>query len=206
MKTQIEFARNGIITPQMEVVAEDENLTPEFIRDGIAKGQIVIPYNNVRKPLAVGIGAGLRTKVNASIGTSSDIIDIDTEILKAQAAQNNGADTLMELSVGGNLDEIRRRIIESVELPVGNVPLYQAFCEAVRKYNDPTKLDEELLFDLIEKQCADGMAFMAIHCGINLYTLERLEKQGYRYGGLVSKGGSFMVKWMIKNKKEKSSL
>jgi 5-hydroxybenzimidazole synthase len=85
---------------------------------------------------------------------------------------------------------------------VGNVPLYQAFCMATDKYGDPNKLDEEMLFDLIEQQCADGIAFMAIHCGINLYTIERLEKQGYRYGGLVSKGGASMVAWMKKNKKE----
>ena len=87
-------------------------------------------------------------------------------------------------------------------LPVGNVPLYQAFCEATRRYGDPNKLDEEMLFDLIEKQCADGISFMAIHCGINLYTIERLERQGYRYGGLVSKGGTSMVAWMQKHKRE----
>jgi len=89
-----------------------------------------------------------------------------------------------------------------VDLPVGNVPLYQAFCEAARKYGDPNKLDEEMLFDIIEQQCEDGMAFMAVHCGINLYTIERLRKQGYRYGGLVSKGGVSMVAWMMANKRE----
>jgi phosphomethylpyrimidine synthase len=85
---------------------------------------------------------------------------------------------------------------------VGNVPLYQAFCEAARKYGDPNRLDPEELFDLIERQCADGIAFMAVHCGINLYTIERLRKQGYRYGGLVSKGGVSMVAWMLSNKRE----
>ena len=96
----------------------------------------------------------------------------------------------------------RRRVIAAVDLPVGNVPLYQAFCEAKRKYGDVDKLDEELLFDLIERQCADGMAFMAVHCGINWLSIERLRKQGYRYGGLVSKGGASMVRWMINNKKD----
>ena len=202
MSTQIEFARQGIITAQMQTVADDEQVTAEFVRQMIAAGKIVIPWNHNRQPKAVGIGKGLRTKVNASIGTSSDIVDYAAEIGKARAAAKAGADTLMELSVGGDLDRIRREVIGAVDLPVGNVPLYQAFCEAARKYGDPNKLDEEMLFDLIEQQCADGMAFMAVHCGINLYTIERLRIQGYRYGGLVSKGGVSMVAWMMANGRE----
>jgi len=201
--TQIEQARRGIVTPQMNTVALDEQLEPEYIRRMVAEGKIVIPWNNVRKPSKIaGIGKGLRTKVNASIGTSSDIVDYQAEVRKALAAQESGADTLMELSVGGDLDRVRREVIAAVDLPVGNVPLYQAFCEAARKYGDPNKLDEEMLFDIIEQQCADGMAFMAVHCGINLYTIERLRKQGYRYGGLVSKGGVSMVAWMLANGRE----
>ncbi|MBP1728754.1 MAG: thiC-2 [Deltaproteobacteria bacterium] len=203
MKTQIEFARSGIITPQMKTVAFDEGIEAEYIRRMVAAGKIVIPWNHVRKPARIaGIGKGLRTKVNASIGTSSDIVDYQAEVRKALAAQESGADTLMELSVGGDLDRVRREVIAAVDLPVGNVPLYQAFCEAARKYGDPNRLDEELLFDLIEQQCADGMAFMAVHCGINLYTIERLRNQGYRYGGLVSKGGVSMVAWMLANNRE----
>lgn len=202
MQTQIELARQGIVSTQMASVARDEELSAEFIRQMVAEGKIVIPWNHGRKPKPVGIGKGLRTKVNASIGTSSDIVDYGAEIRKAQAAQAAGADTLMELSVGGDLDRVRREVIAAVDLPVGNVPLYQAFCEAARKYGDPNKLDEEMLFDIIEQQCADGMAFMAVHCGINLYTIERLRKQGYRYGGLVSKGGVSMVAWMLANKRE----
>ncbi len=202
MRTQIELAREGIISTQMATVAKDEGFLPEYVRQMVAEGKIVIPWNHGRKPKAVGIGKGLRTKVNASIGTSSDIVDYAAEVRKAKAAQESGADTLMELSVGGDLDRVRREVIAAVDLPVGNVPLYQAFCEAARKYGDPNKLDEEMLFDLIEKQCADGMAFMAVHCGINLYTIERLRKQGYRYGGLVSKGGVSMVAWMLANNRE----
>ncbi len=202
-QTQIEQARQGIITPQMQTVAIDEQLTPEYIRQMVAEGKIVIPWNHGRRPSKIaGIGKGLRTKVNASIGTSSDIVDYSAEVRKAIAAQESGADTLMELSVGGDLDRVRREVIAAIDLPVGNVPLYQAFCEAARKYGDPNKLDEEMLFDIIEQQCADGMAFMAVHCGINLYTIERLRKQGYRYGGLVSKGGVSMVAWMLANGRE----
>ncbi len=202
MLTQIESAREGIITPQMAAVAAEEALSAEFVRSMVAEGKIVIPWNHSRLPTATGIGAGLRTKVNASIGTSSDIIDYQAEVAKARAAVESGADTLMELSVGGDLDRVRREVIACVDLPVGNVPLYQAFCEAARKYGDPNRLDPEELFDLIERQCADGIAFMAVHCGINLSTIERLRKQGYRYGGLVSKGGVSMVAWMLSNKRE----
>ena len=202
MKTQIELAREGVITPQMATVAADEGVTAEYVREKVAQGRIVIPWNRIRNPRVAGIGEGMRTKVNASIGTSSDIIDYAGEVRKGFAAMESGADTLMELSVGGDLDRVRREVIAAVELPVGNVPLYQAFCEAARKYGDPNKLDDEMLFDIIERQCADGMSFMAVHCGINLYTLERLRKQGYRYGGLVSKGGVSMAAWMIANGRE----
>lgn len=202
MTTQIEYARNGVVTDQMKSVAVQENLSIDYIKTMVAQGKIVIPWNNKREPKAVGVGKGLRTKVNASIGTSSDIIDYAAEVRKAKIAVAAGTDTLMELSVGGDLDRVRREVIAAVDVPVGNVPLYQAFCEAGRKYGNPNKLDEEMLFDLIEQQCADGIAFMAIHCGINLYTIERLRKQGYRYGGLVSKGGVSMVAWMLANNRE----
>lgn len=202
LETQIEQARKGTVTAQMQAVAAEENIPVETIRVEVASGRIVIPWNHNRKPKAVGIGKGLRTKINASIGTSSDIVDYDAEVSKALAAEAAGADTLMELSVGGDLDRVRREVIAAVDLPVGNVPLYQAFCEAARKYGDPNKLDEEMLFDIIEQQCEEGMAFMAVHCGINLYTIERLRRQGYRYGGLVSKGGVSMVAWMLANNRE----
>ncbi len=203
MTTQIEYAKQGIITDEMRTVAEEEGLHKDLIREYVAKGEIVIPCNSNRKHQKVtGIGTGLRTKVNASIGTSSDICDLSLEIEKAKAAEEEGADTLMELSADGDLDAIRTNVLANTNLPVGNVPLYQAFKETIRKYRNPAKLDPEYLFDLIEKQLEDGLSFMAIHCGINQYTIERLRKQGYRYGGLVSKGGTYMVAWMDINKKE----
>ena len=203
MKTQIELAREGIVTQQMGQVAKDENYPAEQIRKCVAEGTIVIPCNPIRPDQKVcGIGKGLRTKVNASIGTSSDISDVQLEMRKAKIAEEEKADTLMELSTGGDLDAIRRAIIGNTNLPVGNVPLYQAFAEASRKYHNPNKLDPEYLFELIERQLADGMSFMAIHCGINQFSVERLRKQGFRYGGLVSKGGTFMVSWMEYNNRE----
>jgi len=203
MKTQIELARQNIVTPQMDQVARDEGLPPELIRARVARGEIVIAGNPARpQQKVVGIGMGLRTKVNASIGTSSDICDLEAEIRKAKIAEEEGADTLMELSAGGDLDRIRRAVLAHTNLPVGNVPLYQAFKETARKYKNPAKLDPEYLFELIERQLADGLSFMAIHCGINQYTIERLRKQGFRYGGLASKGGTFMVAWMDATGKE----
>ncbi len=203
MKTQLELAREGIITKPMLKVAEMEGFSPEIIKNRVASGEIVIA-NNPRRPnqKIVGIGKGLRTKVNASIGTSSDICNVELECAKARAAEEEGADTLMELSADGDLDAIRQAVLASTNLPVGNVPLYQAFKETTREHANPGKLDPEYLFDLIEQQLDDGMSFMAIHCGINQYTIERLRKQGYRYGGLVSKGGTFMVAWMDINGRE----
>jgi phosphomethylpyrimidine synthase len=203
METQIERARQGIITSEMAKVATEEGLEAPWICERVAEGRIVIPANPKRpNQKAVGIGFGLRTKVNASIGTSSDIADYELEVRKAKVAEEEKADTLMELSTGGKLDEVRRMVLEGCTLPVGNVPLYQAFSEASRKYHNPNKLDPEHLFDIIEKQLDDGISFMAIHCGINRYSIERLRNQGYRYGGLVSKGGTFMVSWMEYNNKE----
>jgi phosphomethylpyrimidine synthase len=203
MKTQIELARDGVVSEQMQTVANDEKMDALIIRERVANGQIVIPNNPFRKgQKVVGIGRGLSTKVNASIGTSSDICDIDLEVRKALAAEQEGADTLMELSAGGDLDAVRRAVLAATTRPVGNVPLYQAFKETTRKYQNPARLDPEYLFDLIEQQLADGLSFMAIHCGINQYTIRRLRKQGFRYGGLASKGGTFMVAWMDMNKKE----
>ena len=117
MKTQIELARQGIVSQQMAAVAAAEELTHDYVRQMVAEGKVVIPWNHVRRPKAVGIGKGLRTKVNASIGTSSDIIDYEAEVSKARAAQEAGADTLMELSVGGELDRVRREVIAARPLP-----------------------------------------------------------------------------------------
>ena len=202
LATQLEYAAKGQLTEEMKFICEQEDVAPEVLLDRIKQGQVVVLRGRFNEKRIVGIGKGLRTKVNASIGTSTDVCDIEHEKRKARIAEEQGADTLMELSAAGDLDLIRREVLSEVSLPVGNVPLYQAFCETIQKYKDPTRLDPEFLFDLIEKQCQDGIAFMAIHCGINLFTIERMQKQGYRYGGLCSKGGTLMIQWMMKNNKE----
>ncbi len=202
MKTQLDRAREGEITQEMKEAAVYDDVSPEFIRDGIANGHIVVYGNPQRKSRVVGIGQGLRTKINASIGTSPDIVDFDMEVEKAKVAEKAGADTLMELSTGGDLGEIRRRVLDSVGLMVGTVPLYQAAMETIQKKGSVVHMESDFLFEIIERQAQEGIGFMAIHCGINMITLERLRRQGYRYGGLVSRGGSFLTAWMNYNKKE----
>ena len=198
----IEDARAGRITAEMELVAKDEGVTTEFIRRGIAGGTIVIPVSPYRDVRFCGIGKGLRTKVNATVGTSSDIVDVEMEVAKARAAEEAGADTLMELSTGGDFFEIRKRVIENTSLSVGSVPLYQAFIEAIRKYGSGVDMTEDDLFQITEEQARLGTNFMAIHTGINRICIERIKRQGGRFGGLCSRGGAFMVAWMLHNDQE----
>lgn len=200
--TQIQRAAKGELTEEIRKTAMDEGLSPELVRSRVAAGQIVIPSNKNRESRVIGIGKGLRTKVNASIGTSTEIADISMEVEKARIAEKYGADTLMDLSVGGDISGIRKAVMDSIKLPVGTVPLYEAFAKAIEKYGSAVNMPEELLWEITEKQCAEGVTFMAIHCGINRKTVEMLRKQNYRYGGLVSKGGSYMVAWMEHNNKE----
>ncbi len=199
---QLHAAMAGEITAEIKEVALAEGLGAELIRQRVAAGQIVIARGRFNDKKVVGIGKGLSTKINASIGTSSDVCDIEHEKRKARIAEETGADTLMELSAAGDLDAVRRAVLHEVSLPVGNVPLYQAFCDTIKKTRNPAGLDPEYLFDLIERQCDEGIGFMAIHCGINRFSLERMQHQGYRYGGLCSKGGTLMIQWMLENKRE----
>ena len=199
--TIIEDAKKGLITEEMKVVAKSEGVTEDFIRRGIVGGHIVIPMTPYREVKLCGIGSGLRTKVNASIGTSSDIVNVEEELEKARQAELAGADTLMELSTGGDFLDIRRRVCEQSKLSVGSVPLYQAFIEAARNKGGVVFMDEDDLFKITEQQAKLGTNFMAIHTGINYETVKRLKNQG-RHGGLVSRGGAFMTAWMLHNEME----
>ncbi len=199
--TLIDRAKQGIITDEMMTVASDEGVTPEFICRGIANGQVVIPISPYRKTKPIGIGKGLKTKVNASVGTSSDIDDIALEVEKTKVAEASGADSLMELSTAGDFYEIRRRVIEATSLSVGSVPLYQAFIEAARDSGSIVDMREDDLFKVTEEQAKLGTNFMAIHTGINWITLDRLRAQG-RHAGLCSRGGALMSAWMAHNEKE----
>ncbi|MCL2475152.1 MAG: phosphomethylpyrimidine synthase ThiC [Chloroflexi bacterium] len=200
--TQLESARAGIITAQMAQVAADEGRSTEYIRQGVADGTIVIPANVNHKNLkATGVGLGLKTKVNANIGTSTDCGNIQSEEEKLQTAIEAGAHAVMDLSTGGNLTQIRRRIIEQSSVMIGTVPIYQAGCLAIEKYGAIIKMTEEDLFEAISEHCADGVDFITVHCGVTRQAVKRLKEQG-RITNITSRGGSIMAAWMELHDKE----
>ena len=200
--TQLEQARKGIITEAMERVARKENIDPEILRARVAEGTVVIPSNINHKHLdPVGIGKGLTIKVNANIGTSRDQADVADELSKLSAAIDSKADTVMDLSTGGDITKIRRAILQDLKLPIGTVPIYQATVETARDLGGVIHLTPDLLFEAVESQAEDGVDFMTIHCGVTLDALERLRFQG-RSTDIVSRGGAFLATWMLSNQKE----
>ena len=200
--TQLELAREGTISPQMSLVAQNEGVEVEFVRQGVAEGTIVIPANIKHTNLVpCGIGHGLKTKVNANIGTSPDFGTIDTELEKLRVAIACGADTVMDLSTGGDISAIRRAIITSSPLPIGTVPIYQAGIEAIARHGAIVKMTVDDLFSAIEKHARDGVDFMTVHCGVTQSAVDRLRQQG-RVADVVSRGGAFLIGWMLHNEQE----
>ena len=200
--TQLELARKGSLSPQMKRVAEKEGLDPEFIRQGVAAGTIVIPVNAGHSHVApCGIGRGLRTKVNANIGTSSEHGNIDTELEKARVSVEYGADTLMDLSTGGDIVAIRQAILAACPLPLGTVPIYQAAIEAIERRGAIVNMTADDLFAAIEQQAQDGVDFMTVHCGVTQRSLAQLSRQT-RLTNVVSRGGAFSIGWMLHHERE----
>lgn len=200
--TQLDYARKGVITPEMEVVARQEGINPERILEGLAEGTVVIPANNRRKKdRPVGIGKGLRIKVNANIGTSSDQADVNLELEKLKVCIEAQADTVMDLSTGGDLRAILKTLIAQSPLPLGTVPIYQAVVETVREKGGIIHLSADKIFEVIESQAQAGVDFITVHCGVTLGSLERLQRQG-RVTDIVSRGGAFLATWMVYHGKE----
>jgi phosphomethylpyrimidine synthase len=200
--TQMIKAKKGIVTKEMEVIAREEGISPEWVRDKIASGRIIIPANRKHKGVKIiGIGAGLRIKVNTNLGTSSDHINVEEELKKLQVAIQVGTDTVMDLSTGGDVDAIRKEIIRHSPVPVGTVPIYEAAIETVMKRKAFAKMRIGDLFEVIERQAEEGVDFMTVHCGVTRSSVERL-KRDHRLMGVVSRGGSFLVEWMIYNNQE----
>jgi len=200
--TQLEYARIGKITYEMESVADQEGLSPEYIRSGVADGSIVIPHNVKRKGVKpCGIGKGLRTKVNANLGTSPDQLSLENEMKKLEVAIKYGADTVMDLSTGGDLDEIRRCFLDKSPIVVGSVPIYSAAVSAVRNEKSIVEMTDDDIFYAIERHVSDGIDFITVHCGTTLEVLKRLQSQG-RVADVVSRGGAFLIEWMIYNEQE----
>jgi phosphomethylpyrimidine synthase len=200
--TQLEIARKGKISPEMKEVAAAEGRDAEYIRERVAKGTIVIPANTKHGNLKpCGVGEGLSTKVNANIGTSSDFGDIKTELAKLKVAADAGADSVMDLSTGGDIPAIRKAIIRGSDKLIGTVPLYQAGIGAIQKHGAIVKMTADDMFAAIEDSAKDGADFLTIHCGITQQAIARLKQQG-RVTDVVSRGGAFMVGWMLHNEME----
>jgi len=200
--TQLEKARAGVTTPEMKAVAEKEEVDIQWLMEKIARGRIVIPANvNHEGRQACGIGEGLAVKVNANIGTSSDKVDLDEELAKLKVSIEAGADTIMDLSTGGDIDLCRRKILEQSPIPVGTVPIYQAVVETLNQGEGLVHLTVDKIFEVIEKHVTDGVDFITVHCGLTLAALEQLKAQG-RVTDIVSRGGAFLTTWMLHHNRE----
>jgi phosphomethylpyrimidine synthase len=200
--TLIERVRSGSSVPEVEHVARDERVSVETVVNGLLDGTIVIPANPLHHGLKpCGVGKGLRTKVNANIGTSSDSCDIDLELRKLAVSAECGADAVMDLSTGGDITSIRRTLISSTELVFGTVPIYQAGIKAIDERGRLVDMTADDMFASVESHAQDGVDFMTIHCGVTQMTIERLRLQG-RLTNIVSRGGAFLTGWMLHNEQE----
>lgn len=200
--TQLEAAKAGRITPEMELVAEYEGISAEYIRDGIAAGHIVIPCNVNREMASPrGVGVGLKVKVNANIGTSADFPDMAPELEKLEAAIDAGADAVMDLSTGGDILGIRKEILKRSPVMIGTVPMYEAAVAAIDRKGSIVDMTADDLLTAIENQCKQGVDFITVHCGVNRESISRLQQQG-RLTDVVSRGGAFLTCWMLANEAE----
>jgi phosphomethylpyrimidine synthase len=199
MATQLEQARAGTITPEMEYVAQRELLEPALVRDEVARGRMVIPANRVHlagrlEPMAIGIAA--KTKINANIGNSAVTSDIAGELEKLHTAVHFGSDTVMDLSTGKDIDRIREAIIAASPVPIGTVPIYQMLEELGGEIED---MRPQHFLDMVEHQAQQGVDYMTVHCGV---LLEHLHLTMGRVTGIVSRGGSLIAKWMMTHRQQ----
>ncbi|HEX4148707.1 MAG TPA: phosphomethylpyrimidine synthase ThiC, partial [Pirellulales bacterium] len=197
--TQIEQARAGVITPEMEYVAQREQLEPESVRSEVARGRMVIPANRVHlaarlEPMAIGVAA--KTKINANIGNSAVTSDIEGELEKLHTAVHFGADTVMDLSTGKDIDRIRTAIIAASPVPIGTVPIYQMLEELGGTIED---MRPQHFLDMVEHQAQQGVDYMTVHSGV---LLEALPLTMNRITGIVSRGGSLIAKWMMAHRQQ----
>ncbi len=197
--TQMDAAKKGIVTPQMEIVADKEKMDPQRLRELVALGQVVIPANKNHARLdPEGVGTGLRTKINVNLGVSKECCDLDLELAKAHKAIELKAEAIMDLSCFGKTQTFRKRLIDSSSAMIGTVPMYDAvglLDKALKKIT----VDE--FFQVVETHAEDGVDFMTIHCGMNRATAERV-KRNKRLTNIVSRGGSLLFAWMEMNHQE----
>ncbi|MDP9401706.1 MAG: phosphomethylpyrimidine synthase ThiC [Actinomycetota bacterium] len=195
-RTQMHLARRGVVSPEMQRVAEREHLPGETVRDEVAAGRMIIPANlhhAALDPMAIGLRA--RVKINANIGNSPTTSSLDEEVAKLRLSERWGADTVMDLSTGKRIDETREAILAAACVPIGTVPIYQAL-ERVKAIED---LTAEILLEVIEHQARQGVDYMTIHAGVRL---EHLPLCQHRVTGIVSRGGGILARWMVAHRRE----
>ncbi len=199
--TQVELAKLNKISPEMRYVSKNEGMPLELLIARIKEGKIALIKNSKRKINPCAVGEGLRVKVNANIGTSKDSSNINKELRKMAVAIKCGADTVMDLSTGGDIKKIRKVILKNAAVPVGTVPIYEIAIMAAKKRGHISRIKAQDILEVLETQASDGVDFFTVHCGITQSVIERLRKQK-RLINIVSRGGSFLAEWMIVNKKE----
>lgn len=200
--TQLIFAKNNELTPEMEAVALKEEISTENLIKKVAEGKVVILKNIKHKNvIPTGVGEGLSVKINANIGTSNKKSSIQEEICKLRMVEKTGAHTVMDLSTGKNIDQTRREMITQSSIPIGTVPIYQAGVEAINYEESILELTKESIFEAVEKHCRDGADFITVHCGVTQNVVKTLQEQS-RITGIVSRGGSMLASWIAKHGKE----
>ena len=199
--TRIEMAKKGIVTDEVRLVAAAEGISPEQLSEDIAEGVSVIPINTNHKITPIGIGRMMRTKINANIGTSKDKISIESEMEKLEVLVKYGADAVMDLSTGGPIKELRSMMLKKSPVAVGTVPIYEAAVMSAEQKGAIAKMTADDLFAVIEAHAAEGVDFVTVHSGLTMRAVERLKSEG-RILDIVSRGGSFLLEWMIYNEKD----
>ncbi len=199
--TRIELAKKGIVTEEMAAVAVNEGISREKLAADIAEGATVIARNKIHDITPLGIGKGLRTKINANIGTSKDRISYDDEIKKLEVLVRYGADAVMDLSTGGAIRDLRNTLMKKSPVAVGTVPIYEAVVKTAERHGQIARMSPDDLFEVIEDHAKDGVDFVTVHCGVTRKAIERLREDS-RILDVVSRGGAFLLEWMIYNGKE----
>ena len=200
--TQIEEARKGHATAALKQITIEEGLAVEELMELVATGKVVIPLNPKHAPIhPIGIGEKLRTKVNVNIGSSEDFPEVENELKKTEIALKYNTDTIMDLSTGGDIREIRRKILDTARIPLGTVPLYQAAINAIQEHGSIVDMTADDIFTVIEQQAQEGVDFMTVHAGLTSKAIGRLRKQG-RVADVVSRGGAFHLACILHTGKE----
>lgn len=199
--TQMQDALRGNITPEMKLVAESEGIDVQKIVRGLSEGRIIIPKNVEGNTKAIAIGKGLKTKINANVGSSSELEKVKWEVEKAKVAVKYGADTIMDLSTGPDYQNVLNAIMKSVDVPIGTVPLYEAGITASNSKGAVVNMDEDDMFNAILNQAKSGVDFITVHCGITKDLIGKVQDSN-RIMGIVSRGGSFLAAWILQNQME----